>query len=504
MNDYDVIVIGAGISSLIAANVLQSEGKKVLVLEKNSSFSKESNNVIKGRFTFNSTISEVGFSNGDNDIVDNILKNIGIKNLEYIKLKDVFRLIAKDDTGHRLDYEMPFGIKRFVEKMEEIVPESTDSMNRYFELAEECSNGLKYVLSCGGRTNDEIMKTKYENFMKVSTYSHSEILDMLGVPLRAQEILNAFWLNFGSSETEISFVHYAAFVYEYIRNGISVLKEGNYGLLHLLTDKFIENGGTIRYSSTVNKIITNDKKVNGVSLLDGTNIYSNHVIYNGSEHNLYGKLIDQKEVPSSAIRKCNMKELGLRRFTVQLGLNRTNEELGINNPRYYLFDSLDSDLEYTKMNNLRIDSGLCRCFNAMYDEASPEGTTLLELNTYFSGSVFEEEVNEKNYDQIKEKVAEDLIKLFEVKLKTKIKPYIEEINIITPVDYYMMNGNYSDGYKLTGYENLLYRYYDMVNAKSIQGLYICGPFACFGGTTDGLYMSGQVAAFFTLKEMVGE
>ena len=68
----------------------------------------------------------------------------------------------------------------------------------------------------------------------------------------------------------------------------------------------------------------------------------------------------------------------------------------------------------------------------------------------------------------------------------------------------MMSGNYSDGYKLTGYENLLYRYYDMLNIVLIKNLYICGPFACFGGTTDGLYMSGQVVADFTLKDMVGE
>ena len=502
--DYDLIVVGAGISGLIAANVVQKEGKKVLLIEKNSSFARENNNVVKGRFTFNSSISEIGFYNGENDVVDNILKSLDIKNLEYVKLKEAFHLISKDETGHKINFELPFGIKRFVEKMEEYVPGSAESMNRYFDLAEECSSALKYVLACGGRVNDEIMKNKYDNYMKVATYSHSEILDMLTMPLPAQEILNSFWINFGSSETEISFVHYASFVYEYIKNGISVLKDGNYALLHSLTDNFIKNGGTIKYNSTVNKILVSDKKVNGVSLLDGTNIYSNHVIYNGSEHNLYGKLIDSKEVPSSAIRKCNMKELGLRRFTVQLGLNRSMEELNITSPRYYLYDSLDSDVEYTKMNNLRINSGFCRCFNAMFDDASPEGTTMLELNTYFSGTVFEDEVNEKNYEEVKTKVTEELIKLFESKVKTKIRPFIEEINIITPVDYYMMSGNYSDGYKLTGYENLLYRYYDMLNIVLIKNLYICGPFACFGGTTDGLYMSGQVVADFTLKDMVGE
>ena len=44
----------------------------------------------------------------------------------------------------------------------------------------------------------------------------------------------------------------------------------------------------------------------------------------------------------------------------------------------------------------------------------------------------------------------------------------------------------------------------LLNIVLIKNLYICGPFACFGGTTDGLYMSGQVVADFTLKDMVGE
>ena len=305
--DYDLIVVGAGVSGLIAANIVQKEGKKVLVIEKNSSFAKENNNVVKGRFTFNSGISEIGFYNGDNDVVDNILKNLDIKNLEYVKLKEAFHLISKDETGHKLDFELPFGIKRFVEKMEEYVPGCADSMNRYFDLAEECASALKYILSCGGRVNDEIMKNKYDNYMKVATYSHSEILDMLTMPLPAQEILNSFWINFGSSETEISFVHYAVFVYEYIKNGISVLKDGNYALLHSLTDNFIKNGGTIKYNATVNKVLVNEKKVNGVSLLDGTNIYSNHVIYNGSEHNLYGKLSGFQVLPRCGSRKLSTR-----------------------------------------------------------------------------------------------------------------------------------------------------------------------------------------------------
>ena len=148
MNDYDLIVIGAGISGLIAANIVQKEGKKVLVLEKNNIFSKESNGIIKGRFTFNSSLSEVAYYNSENDVIDNILKNIGIKRIKYLKTNEAFRLVSKDEVGHRLDYVLPFGIDNFIAKMEEYVPESKESLDNYFKLAEECNNAIINICIC--------------------------------------------------------------------------------------------------------------------------------------------------------------------------------------------------------------------------------------------------------------------------------------------------------------------------------------------------------------------
>ncbi len=504
MNDYDLIVIGAGISGLIAANVVQKEGKKVLVLEKNNIFSKESNSLIKGRFAFNPSLSEVGYYNSENDVVDNILKNIGIKKIKYIKTNEAFRLVSKDEYGHRLDYVLPFGIDNFIEKMEEYVPDSKECMESYFKLAEECNNALKYILGTHGEPNEEIMKSKYENFMKVSTYSHSEVLDMLGVPLHAQEILNTYWINFGSSETEISFVQYASQMYEYIKNGIHVLRNGNYELLYALLNEFTRKGGDVRFNSCVKNLIVDNGCVRGVTLLNDTNIASKHVLFNGSLHELYGKLIEKKDLPIRAVQRCNQKRLGLRRFTVQLGLNRTIDELGIHNYSYYIYDTLDSDLELTKMNSLSVDSAYCRCLNVIDNGVSPDGTTLLELNTYFSGSVFEEEITDANYEKIKNKVANSLIKLFEDKMKLKIKPYIEEINVLTPADYYLMNGNYVDGYKLISFDNMLYRYFNIKNERYIKGLYNCGSFGIFGSTMDGLFMSGEIAGELTIMDMAGE
>lgn len=504
MNDYDLIVVGAGISGLIAANIVLKEGKRVLVVEKNNIFSKESNSFIKGRFTFNSSLSEVGYYNSENDVIDNILKNIGIKKIKYIKTDEAFRLVSKDEVGHRIDYVMPFGIDNFIEKMEEYVPDSKESLEKYFELAAECNNAIKYILGTNGKPNDEVMNNKYESFMKVATYSHSEVLDMLGVPLHAQEILNTYWMNYGSSETEISFVQYASSMYEYIKNGIHILRNGNYELLYALLDQFTRNGGDIKFNSCVKKLIVDKNVINGVTLLNDSKIYSKHVLFNGSLHDMYGKLMDKADVPVRAIQRCNQKKLGLRRFTVQLGLNRTIDELGIHNYAYYIYDCLDSDLELTKMKNLRIDSAYCRCLNVIDNGVSPDGTTLLELNTYFNGTVFEEEVTDDNYEKLKNKIANELIKLFEDKLKLKIKPYIEEINVITPADYYLMNGNYADGYKMYGNDNMLYRYFNINNERYIKGLYNCGAFSVFGGTVDGLFMSGEIAGELTIMDMAGE
>ena len=47
--------------------------------------------------------------------------------------------------------------------------------------------------------------------MRVSNYSISKVLDAIGMPIDVQEVINALWIYFGSTEIELSFVEYSVF-----------------------------------------------------------------------------------------------------------------------------------------------------------------------------------------------------------------------------------------------------------------------------------------------------
>ena len=75
-----------------------------------------------------------------------------------------------------------------------------------------------------------------------------------------------------------------------------------------------------------------------------------------------------------------------------------------------------------------------KCPNVVIPDYSPDGTCVLVINTLFSGDDWKE-VKVADYYKIKNKIAENLIDVFERKLNVSIKEHIEEIEIVTPITY---------------------------------------------------------------------
>lgn len=511
MNDYDVIVIGAGNGGLVAALTAINESYKVLLLEAQNEPGAFASSFVKGRFEFENSLFQLA-SYGTPDKVGKLKKvfdNLGIgSKLNFVSIPEAFRVITTENIENdKKDYIMPFGIKKFIAKMEEYVPESSESMKSLFDLALECRNALAYIEECYGEIDEDEMKSKYENFMRVSTYSVSKVLDTLGIPLKAQEILNTFWLYFGYPETELSFVQYASLLYDIIDLKIQIPLNKSYDISLTLAEEFINRGGELKYGSVVSKILVNDGEINGVKLNDGSIFFAKHVISNVSPHMVYGKLIDPTDVPRRALKNCNQRELGCTGFTVYLGLNRSPQQLGIDNYSYFLYNTLDSDLEYQRMQKITHTNQMAICLNNAIPECSAEGTTLLTLTTYYFDECFEKHLNPNEYLDLKEEIAINLINTFEEATGIVIKDYIEEIEISTPLTF-ARHSNYiltfAYGYKFTTDDSYLSRILNEENENYIKGLRFCGGFAAGGFGFSETYLSGYRAMKLTQKDMVGE
>ena len=509
-NNYDAIVVGAGNGGLVSALTLLEKGYNVLLLDEHNDIGGTCKSIVRGRFEFEPLFHTLFLDKPQESFnIKGLLNELDIDDqMEFSSLPNLFRVITLDvgKSGYIADYKMPFGIDNFINQMESYVPNSKEVMTEFFNVALECKEAMKYIKRENSNVDYNFMSEQYPIFVKIATLSISKVMDILDIPLDAQEILNAYWMYFGSPETELSFVQYAIFMYDAINSGLAIPKDRSYGISYALLNKYLELGGTIKYNSKVIKLMVDDCVVSGLRLYDGTLYYSDHIIMNSDMATVYSNLINTDEIPKKALKYMNAAKLGGRLFSVYLGLNVSCDDLGLDSYNYFIYHSLDSDLEYNRMKDINNGNLIANVLNVANRDASPEGTCILELSTLYFDDCFKN-LNNNNYEQIKNNITDQLIDSFEKATKIRIRNYIEEIEVVTPVDVAGVNGSVEGsifGYQFSGEDNLINRIMCKNDEEYVKGLYLCGGLNGDIYNQCSSYVTGLEAALNIIHDLGGD
>ncbi len=504
---YDAVVIGAGNGGLAAALTLANAGKKVLLAEKHNLPGGFATSFIRGRFEFEASLHELcDFGTpGNSGNLYALFEELGVLDkLEFVTVPEAFRTITLK-TGE--DYTMPFGVKEFTDKMESYVPGSRKSVETFFALADETRRAMAYLTKMRGNPDTAVLKSEYPNFMRTAAYPVETVLKAIKMPRKAQDILNVYWSYLGAPEDQLSFLHYALMVNLYISLGAQIPKTRSHGISCALADTILEKGGEIWYNSEAEHIITKDGKVAGVRFADGKEVETSHVISNASPHKVYGYMVDKDCIPPEELKLANARTLAGRGLSMFLGLNKSPQELGLTDYSYFIYNSLDTKAEFEAMKTLDNPAQVTVCLNNGLPGCSPEGTSILYFTSLYFSDCFCEAATEENYFDLKEKVANQMIDAFEKATRAKIRDAIEEIEIGTPVTYAHYTGSPQGaiyGYLLSGLDNMMPRVMSMYNEKHLPGLHFCGGHAMRGSGYNSSYLSGNLAAKFTLGDMKKE
>ncbi|MGD8792782.1 MAG: NAD(P)/FAD-dependent oxidoreductase, partial [Anaerolineae bacterium] len=115
------------------------------------------------------------------------------------------------------------------------------------------------------------------------------------------------------------------------------------------------------------------------------------------------------------------------------------------------------------------------------------------------------QVRPRDYVQVKNRIAGELITQFEGATGASIRPHIEELEVATPQTFARYTGAYDGtiyGYEPEPWDSLIPRMMMMQDDEYIEGLVFCGgnAFRCHGYSSS--LMSGQTAALRTFGDLV--
>ena len=506
MKKYDAVVIGAGNGGLVAAIRLLQGGAKTLLVEKHNIPGGFATSFKRGRFEFEASLHELNdFGTKDNagDVRD-LFDALGVTDkIEWLQIPEAYRVISREE---KIDATMPFGIKAFIDKMEQYVPGSRKSMQKFFDLAEEVRAAQAYSNSVNGNTDQKVMLSQYGNFVRCGSYSVNEVLDAIKMPKKAKDILNAYWCYLGAHCDDLSFLHYSSMVIRYITRGAAMPKSRSHEISLAMVERIRELGGDVWFNTEAVKIKTGaDGGVEGVVLKNGEEIQTRHVIANCSPHIVYGKMMDK--VDERIVKETNARKFACRGFSMLLSRNKSADELGITNHNYFLYDTMDTAKQYDLMKTIESNEVQATvCLNRAYPECSPEGTTMMYFTTLYMSDDWAN-VKPEDYFKVKDYVANKMIDRFEQDTGCKIRDSIEEISVATPMTYARYCGHPEGGiygYESQYWDGLMPRLLMMAEDHKTRGLRFAGGFSMRLSGYSSAYFSGDITGRQTVGDIKRE
>lgn len=487
-NNYDVIVVGAGNGGLVAAATACKLGKKTLLIERHNLPGGAASSFVRGRFEFETALHELA-AYGPKEKPQGIRQMfnwLGV-DLPMHEIPGAYRYIITGKDG--FDVALPNGREAVIDKIEEEVPGSRAGVSKLFDYGEECIKG--YDLLQAGKSLQEVAKLA-PAFVKYATVPYDQVLAKLNIPLKARQILEAYWCYIGIPSDTFEFPYFAEMLVTYVENGAYAPTNRSHEITTALVHAIQANGGDVWFNTEVKRILTKDGQAVGVQVGDDQ-IYGHQIVCDLVPHTVYAKMIDRAVVPEHALKLTNARQLGTSGYLVYLGLNKSPEELGIKDYSVFISSTGDSQTQYERMNTLdKNDFMIMNCLNIAVPGCSPAGTSLLYATQLYRDGSWDQ-VTAENYDEVKDKIARRVIKQYEDATGIKISDAVEEVAIATPETFarYMRTPN-GDIYGYYGkkWDQTIARMANLdKEAQPIPHLYFCGG--------SSFMMDGYSSAYFT-------
>ena len=451
-NQYDVVIIGGGISGLTSSALLTKAGLSCCLLEMDARPGGYLAGFDRGPFRFDSAIHWLNNCD-ENGWVGKIFKIIGNDFPKAPTQNRIRRFVSNE-----FDYLVSNKPDQLKEQWIAEFPEDKKGIIQFFKDAKKISKSFENYLNLS-RTMDtmgiynkiaygfKMLKFAIPFIPHVKYSGDKKVQQKLEKYFSNERLRNVF-----SAEPDIlSCLIPIAWAYSnnYQTPPIGGSQRYPEWLLHASSSM----GADIFLKSKVVKIISNGDKATSVKLIQNKmekEIQAKYFVVASDASSLYNKLLPKTKSGDLIINNLKQAQLYSSALTVSIGLNCTAESLGLGEENIYLADTHFSREELSKGGPQK--NGMHIIASSVRDSSlapTTKGTLTLfipaelEDNNYWNCERADDGsfIRGSAYKKLKEEYAQILFDRIEERLIPNLRSHIELYDVSTPITLLRYTGN---------------------------------------------------------------
>lgn len=478
IEEYDVVIIGAGIGGLACASLLAKEGLKVLVIEQSSKPGGYATSYRKGEFTFDSCVHFLG-GYSKQGIIRKLLQSLEVEEeIEFIEVQSPMGVILNNKK-----ISLPIKDPPELEKtLQGIFPQQASQIPKYFQILRRITKEILDLVS-PSFFKFLLFPIRYPHLIRYQKGTLKDLCDKYFTDPKLKNILSIAPTALSPSKISLFFM---AIITTQGQEGFYYPKGGIQNFSDTLVKGLKKHRGELLLNTLVTKILMEKKKVFGVELANGKRIRARYVVSNTNLKQTFDTLVGKENLSQRYVRKIEAQEVSLSGLILHIATDLDLKSSGLNFTNAILPSDLEKEYQMLNNNEMPEESSLTITIPSLVDPSlAPEGKHILSI-------VCPAPYN-YDWENKKEEAARRIIRQAE-KAIPNLSTHIIYQDISTPLtlEKYTLNTKGAMyGLQVTPEQFGINR----ISQKTpIKGLYLVGHYTRPAHGVAGVAMSGQFAA----------
>lgn len=344
---YDVVVIGAGMGGLVAAALLASAGRRVLVLDRHYVAGGNATVFRRRRWEFDVGVHYLGECQ-PGGLIPRILDACGVADVRFRPLDADLEQISFPD----FEFAIPRDAATFRSRLLECFPAEARGIARYFAFLTQVGR-LQAAQVDSSRWRQLAAVARSPLALRWAARPLGEFLDTCTRNPRLRAVLTAQHGTYAVAPSRVCAALHAGLQNHYLASGGWYPEGGGQVMADRLADAVEAAGGHIRLRATVSRVRVEGGSVRGV-VVDGRHqgtveVRAPVVVSDADLKRTVLELVGPEHFPEPFVARVRRFEMALPLFVVYCGLDIPPRALPYGNANRWLFSGYDFDAEYARV-----------------------------------------------------------------------------------------------------------------------------------------------------------